>query len=600
MITGKKGLTIKKKVLPGITASTYEDFVFAHQANAGETQITFSNLTTPSEMSINGFVNPDTTTILNRKLSNKSNNIEVVSSINGLLIQNMTYKVYDAYINFIGYTSAANEVFVVTSRSSASSEVSSSEGTSSGISYKEITSDQTAVSGTGYIMNKTVDGSLELILPSTSVVGSIIEVVGKSANGWLIKSNPSATSQYIVNKGTNSQSSSNNIIPLLKELDAQACVRLVCTVANSEWTVVRSNGVIGFASNYYGDGTDGDVTISSNTNFSNTTDGDMVVKHYNTLTINSGVTVTTNTRCKGLVLYVKGNCTINGTLSMTGKGALVNPSSAGVPTTGIRIIRECPVGNDYLANSDVTGCGAAIITSEAKQGLIRGEGKIFTIDREGAAGGASQSLTYPPTGGTVGDTGKSAISKTGGGGSGRAWREANGSGTATSGAGAAGTCFSGGSGGGGADSHLTSSATAGPGIANGGAGGYAAGAGYNAHGSGGGAGNPGGAPAHVGTAGQTGTGGVLILIVGGNLTIGGAGKIEANGMKGGDGGSNNVVGPGRSTGGGSGGGVCIVLHKGTLTNSGSITANGGTGGILEPPPTDNVGGAGSLQIAQIW
>ena len=61
------------------------------------------------------------------------------------------------------------------------------------------------------------------------------------------------------------------------------------------------------------------ATISSNTNFtvSNTSsyDGDMVVKNYNSLTINSGVTVSTNNACKGLLIFVRGNCAINGTLT---------------------------------------------------------------------------------------------------------------------------------------------------------------------------------------------------------------------------------------------------------------------------------------------
>ena len=49
-------------------------------------------------------------------------------------------------------------------------------------------------------------------------------------------------------------------------------------------------------------------------------DGDMVVKQYSSMTINNGDTITTDQPCRGLMILVQGNCTINGTLSMTGRG----------------------------------------------------------------------------------------------------------------------------------------------------------------------------------------------------------------------------------------------------------------------------------------
>ena len=61
------------------------------------------------------------------------------------------------------------------------------------------------------------------------------------------------------------------------------------------------------------------ATISSSTNFTvpNATsyDGDMVVKQYTSLTINGGVTVNTNNACKGMIIYVRGDMVLNGTLS---------------------------------------------------------------------------------------------------------------------------------------------------------------------------------------------------------------------------------------------------------------------------------------------
>ena len=51
------------------------------------------------------------------------------------------------------------------------------------------------------------------------------------------------------------------------------------------------------------------ATISSNTeltvaNKSGSNDGDMIVKQYASLTINGGVTLSTDNGCKGLLIYV--------------------------------------------------------------------------------------------------------------------------------------------------------------------------------------------------------------------------------------------------------------------------------------------------------
>ena len=193
MITGKKGLTIKKKTLPGITASVYEDFVFAHQASVGETQITFSSLIVPTEMVSNGFTNPETTTILNRKISNKSSNVEVVSSVNGLLIQNMTYKVYDSYIKFVNYTSVANEVFVITVRSSASSDWTPTQVIRKRLAAQYSTNQTVNDDIDIYLMNAT-SGNLTVTLPTNSAGREIdIKKIDSSANTVTIDGNGSET-----------------------------------------------------------------------------------------------------------------------------------------------------------------------------------------------------------------------------------------------------------------------------------------------------------------------------------------------------------------------------------------------------------------------
>jgi len=61
---------------------------------------------------------------------------------------------------------------------------------------------------------------------------------------------------------------------------------------------------------------------------------------------------------------------------------------------------------------------------------------------------------------------------------------------------------------------------------------------------------------------QSGMGGVLKLYVKGNITIGAAGVISSEGASGAD------------------GGVIHIYYAGTFVNSGSVTANGGTGGTV--------------------
>ena len=59
--------------------------------------------------------------------------------------------------------------------------------------------------------------------------------------------------------------------------------------------------------------------------------GDMVFRAYRDLVIDEGVTITTEYPCKGLYIYCDGDCVINGTLSMTARGAKFDPSGVDAP-----------------------------------------------------------------------------------------------------------------------------------------------------------------------------------------------------------------------------------------------------------------------------
>jgi hypothetical protein len=323
-------------------------------------------------------------------------------------------------------------------------------------------------------------------------------------------------------------------------------------------------------------------------------DGDMVVKQYTSMTINAGDTVTVDQPCRGLFILVQGNCTINGTLSMKGRGASANPTVSGgsdsnaVDANGLRLPFLTTSGTDILsaASTLFNGCGTTARNILANFKTISSNGNILTLVRQGASGGNNPSSQTSGNAGSNGSTGQ-----TGGGGSGASgWSSIGGSG-------AYGSCFSGGSGGGGANGNSTN---AGNGTIWGGAGGN--GETDHSAATSGGCGNPTGS--NDITSGsvsgeQQGTGGLIILVVGGNLTIGASGSITTIGS---NSGSCSGANAWHGSGGGSGGGNIVLAYRGTYTNNGTVTANGGQAGSVAINSNSKIGGNGgngSVQTIQI-
>lgn len=324
----------------------------------------------------------------------------------------------------------------------------------------------------------------------------------------------------------------------------------------------------GSTANYFGDGSDGAVTVSASANWETSTSADdtgVVIKNFTSLTINSGQTVTANHRAKAMLLYCTGNVTINGTLHMNGKGAA---ATAATDTTIVR-----------------TMVNAGLFANETAAGT-----RFFSVPAAGGAGGLG-GKTGNPTLGSPGTAGANGGTGGGGGGAGGA---GGGGQFGLGGNGAAGTAFCGGAGGGAGGFDGSSGTNGVNGAVNGGAGGNGGSCGTS-YGAGGGAGNPGGTGRVQGANGGTGAGGTLILVVKGTLTIGASGVVSANGSAGGNSTSNGLGG------GGSGGGSVVVLYGGTYSNSGTVQANGGAGGTSSPSTTNpgGAGGAGSVQLAQI-
>ena len=323
------------------------------------------------------------------------------------------------------------------------------------------------------------------------------------------------------------------------------------------------------------------LVTSANYNFTSTTDGPTVIKYLSGLTINAGHTVTTSNRNKGLVLFVNGDCIINGTLSMTARGCISPGDNLAIDYTDANFLVNPTNLNNFTYKIPAVGGSGAAATGTLTS----------TVNRHG-------------TNGTVGTDGG-----TGGGAGGGLFLWSNLGARASVGSGAAGTSYSGGSAGGAVANTANATINGYSATGNGGAGG--GGRAYTDTSSvpksaSGGAGNPGGvgmlAYGGVANAGESGTGGLLVLVVRGNLTIGSTGKIVSNGSNGGNVSCSNGS---TSSGGGSGGGSVTVLYTSTYNNLGTIQANGGNGGSAYSYGTrytsleGGSGGAGSIRVNQI-
>jgi hypothetical protein len=129
-------------------------------------------------------------------------------------------------------TGSTNQVL-----SSTASGVAWATASGGGMSWSEVTStSQTMSINTGYIANNVA--LVTLTLPTTSALGSVIEVVGKGAGLWKIAQN---AGEQIHFGNINTTSGTGGYLQATLTYDA---IRLVCTVADTEWTVTSSQGNI--------------------------------------------------------------------------------------------------------------------------------------------------------------------------------------------------------------------------------------------------------------------------------------------------------------------------------------------------------------------
>ena len=142
--------------------------------------------------------------------------------------------------------------------------------------------------------------------------------------------------------------------------------------------------------NWFGDGSDGAFTSDGSDtqtvlNKSGSYDGDMLVRNYTSFTISSGHTYTVDQPCRGMLIYVSGNATITGTLSMTSKGGFSNPTTSGgsdsavVNANGLQLGMFTASGTSTLAAATFAGSGNASVAAVANQPAISGDGSVFKI-----------------------------------------------------------------------------------------------------------------------------------------------------------------------------------------------------------------------------
>jgi len=108
-------------------------------------------------------------------------------------------------------------------------------GTGGGLAWTDVTGTSQAMAvNNGYTANNA--GLVTLTLPSTAAYGSLVAVVGKGAGLWKVAQNSGQTIHFGI---TNTTTGTGGSLAATFQYDV---VYLLCTVANTDWTVIQSIG----------------------------------------------------------------------------------------------------------------------------------------------------------------------------------------------------------------------------------------------------------------------------------------------------------------------------------------------------------------------
>jgi hypothetical protein len=107
--------------------------------------------------------------------------------------------------------------------------------TAAGFAWNEITGTSSGLLiDNGYIANNAA--LVTLTLPTTGVIGDTIQIVGKGTGLYRIAQNAGQIINFV------STSTSSGVGGSLTSIEQFASIELVCTTANTNWTVVDSAG----------------------------------------------------------------------------------------------------------------------------------------------------------------------------------------------------------------------------------------------------------------------------------------------------------------------------------------------------------------------
>lgn len=303
----------------------------------------------------------------------------------------------------------------------------------------------------------------------------------------------------------------------------------------------------------------GNQTISTFTAsdwFTSTADRAAFIVVKGDLTFSSAnITFTPSVRKLMVVLVVQGAITFNSTImSMTARGGSHPSINMTGATGGFDVLDQIIPGYSYFERIGYAGGAGAV-------------GRSSAGDTAGAPGGSGAST---------------AVQSGGGGGGGMATATFG----ALSGTGAQGTAFGGGAGGGGRR-YTANASSAINATANGGSGGNAIGDGPVA----GGAGNPGGTGLNGGGTGSTGTGGTMVIFAHGGVS--GSYQAVSRGSTG---------GTADTPGGGSGGGIFVLISKTSIGNPTNFDVSGSAGPSSWGGPLGGYGGDGWIRAVgwSVW